>query len=1156
MRRRKNSISLAPTDLSNFLSCRHLSSLDLHVAKTGEERPARYGPVIDELKARGIAHEQAYLEHLKSEGLIVIDGEDWAVDVTGTERTMAAMGEGPDIIYQPILADEQWFGRADFLRRTETPSEEFPWSYEVIDTKLARDTRAGTLLQLCVYSWLLGKLQGLKPRAMYVVTPAAGFEPESYRLSDYDAYFRMLEQGMDRFIAKPPETYPDLVSYCDYCVWWSRCEAVRRQDDHLCYVAGISGTQIKWLRESGIERLGQLADVKEPPNLVRGSKDAVVRLVEQARAQAKTRDQGRPHYELKKPFDSNHGLALLPEPTPDDIFLDFEGNHFSEGVSEYLTGYVAPDHRGELRYSALWAKTRSEEKANFEAFIDTTMAVLAKNPGAHIYHFAPYEPTAMKRLMGRYATREIQLDELLRGGVFVDLHHIVKRSLVAGVERYSIKDLEPFFGYGREQDLRAASMSRRLVEYAIEAGDLDERFADHQCIVEDYNREDCESAKRLRDWLEEIRHSLQDNGTTLPRPQPLSGEASEEIGSLDRRLRRLRDGLLDGVPTEPDERTSEQQAKFLLAHMMEFHRREDKASWWEYFRVLDLDTDDYEDERRAITGLTFVETIEHGRTPIDRYRFPAQELDARRKDEVRDTDGNRYGKVEAINYSERTIDIKKRRDTVDLHLDSVLLHNQVLADALRQSLMRIGQSVLDLGFQRQPPYAALLELLLKNPIAEGEDDLQAAGETTVEAACRLVKSLDRQVLAIQGPPGTGKTYTGAHMICALKEVGLRVGVTAVSHKVIANLLEGAKKEAARRGLLQLNAWHRRDGDYEGDWDLVHETSYPKILEGLSRGYIDVVGGTPWQWARPEFAESVDVLIVDEAGQMSLANVLAAGPGGKNLVLLGDPQQLEQPLQSSHPEGSEVSALHHLLDGEETMPPHRGLFLAETWRLHPDIARFTSEVYYEGKVTARPELRHQAVLPQTSREPPGTTPDMFEAPRMSPVRGTRQGWAFGSGLRYVPVPHRGNQARSDEEVAVIVQIVEDLLVGILWRDKDEKSHPVTRDDVLIIAPYNAQVAALSEALPMLSRRIGTVDRFQGQEAPIVIYSMTSSSPEDAPRGMEFLYNPNRFNVATSRARALCLAVGSPALFEPQCRTPRQMKMANGFCRYLELAELSS
>jgi uncharacterized protein len=273
-----------------------------------------------------------------------------------------------------------------------------------------------------------------------------------------------------------------------------------------------------------------------------------------------------------------------------------------------------------------------------------------------------------------------------------------------------------------------------------------------------------------------------------------------------------------------------------------------------------------------------------------------------------------------------------------------------------------------------------------------------------------------------------------------------------------------------------------------------------------------------------------VLFIDEAGQMSLADVLAVSAGAKSLVLLGDPQQLEQPQQASHPPGAGASALEHLLGGAKTIAADRGLFLHQTRRLHPDISRFTAEAFYEGRLSSAPKRERQAVL----------------APASSPAT------AFGmAGLVYVPVEHDANQSRSSEEVDVVAAIVAQLTAeGVHYRNVDDEEAPLTTADLMIVAPYNAQVTALAERLPGL--RIGTVDKFQGQEAPVVIVSLTTSTPEDAPRGMDFLYSANRLNVATSRAKALCILVGNPRLFEPDCRTPQQMRLANAFCRYRELA----
>ncbi len=1122
---------MAPTDLGNFLGCQRRSELDLRAAEGGPKPPFRHSPVLDDLRERGIEHEQAYLEWLEAKGLQVAgaDGHDPSLG-TGLQATLAHMRSGVDVIYQGTLADDGWSGRPDFLRKVSTPSSLGEWSYEAYDAKLARETRAGAVLQLCVYSRSLQAVQGVQPARMHVVTPGRDFAPLSYRVDEYAAYSRLLSGEMRTFLDDRPETYPERVADCDYCAWWVGCEKRRRRDDHLCYVAGISRGQIESLRTFGVERLADLAGLEPVPDPPRGSRTALTRVRDQARVQQLGRDTGQPRHELKLPFDEEHGLVLLPVPSANDIFLDFEGDRFADtGVREYLLGYVTADDAGHVRYTPLWAATPEQERENFQEFIDLVIRTRRSDPDAHVYHFAPYEPTALKRLMGRYATREVELDELLRGRAFVDLFQVVKRSLLASVERYSIKDLEPFFGYGREQDLREASESRRVVESAVAEGSL--RTVDRHCrIVEDYNREDCESTLKLRDWLEALRGEVIAGGEELLRPAPPGGAASDAVSELDQELQELRERLLDVVPADPDDRSDEEQARFALAHMLEFHRREDKASWWEYFRLLGLPEDELQDERRAVWGLEFMEVVEQ-KARIQRYRFPPQELDARMGDPVHCGKDTQVGKVVSINYAAHTIDIQKQVKFVDEHPNGVVLHKHVGSKALREALVDLGNTVLESGFAPREPYRAAFDLLLRRAPAIGTLPLQ--GEDTVQTASRIALALDGDVLAIQGPPGTGKTFAGGEIICTLVEKGLRVGVTAVSHKVVVNLLESAAERARARGLA-LRIVHRQTGKYEGDLGITRINPLPKVRKALTEDEIDLLGATAWCWTKPEFQQSVDVLVVDEAGQMSLANVLGSARAGRSLILLGDPQQLEQPLQSSHPEGSEVSALSHLLDGEETMPADRGLFLPDTYRLHPDIARFTSEVYYEGKVQPRAGLglEQQRVVPRRGRESPFT----------------------GAGLRCVLVPHTGNQASSSEEVNVIARIVDDLLGNCDWQDKDGKIAPLREEDLLLVAPYNAQVSALTAGVPRVADRIGTVDRFQGQEAPVVIYSMTSSSAEDAPRGMEFLYNRFRFNVAASRARALCILVGSPELFRPECRTPAQMRMANGFCRYRELADI--
>lgn len=1129
----KNRLTLAPTDLSNFLSCRHLTTLDADAALSGQRRPKREGPAIEALRQRGLAHEARYLEHLESQGLRVVtigDEDDFssAAREQGQRDTLAAMQGGVDVIFQAWLADKPFSGRADFIVKVDKPSQLGDWSYEVIDTKLARETKAGTILQLCVYSYLISRLQQMRPVHMHVISPGDDFTQHSYRLDDFSAYYRFVTQNIEAFLASLPETYPDLVPMCDLCVWWQQCDRRRRADDHLCYVAGISRTHIKVLRELGIDSLESLAKLDPVPKPGQGSQDTLIRLKRQAHIQLTGRETGKPYHELLEPFNEEHGFALLPEPTADDIFLDFEGNRFAEGpVTEYLTGFVQADDSGNSQYRALWATTPETERQAFETIVDLVTDVRSRNPRAHVYHYASYEPTALKQLVTRYATRESELDDLLRNDVFVDLHKIVRRSLIASVESYSIKQLEAHFRFERRQSLREATLGRRLLEVALDSGNAKEVFETHRQSIEDYNREDCESAQRLRDWLEALRSEVIAAGNSIPRPEDTEAKVNEKLAEIDKLVESIRGQLLDGIPADASERTPEQAASFLLAHTMAFHRREEKATWWEFFRLRDLEPEDCLDERRAVFGLTPHNIGED--LDLHTYSFPPQEIDARARDSAYDATGLSIGTVASLDLAARVISLRKKKTTRDVHPDSLVFHNYVSNESVRNSLLGFGKHVAEHGLADITPYRTATALLeaKASPLAGANEDLKRPDETTLDAARRLATGLDGHILAIQGPPGTGKTYTGGHIIRAAKSAGLTVGVTAVSHRVILNLIEGAIDIAADEGV-RLRAVHK--GSYDGDFSIDEESDYEDLRESIEAGAYDVIGGTAWCWSRPEFQNSVDLLIVDEAGQMALSNVLAVAPAARGLVLLGDPQQLEQPLQSSHPEGSEISALSHLLSGEKTMPADRGLFLADTYRLHPDIARFTSEVFYEGRVSSVSGLENQAIL-------------------------SRNGTALsaeGSGLRLLPVEHSGNQAQSPEEVARIAALVDELLANARWRDRNNAERDLLPEDILIVAPYNAQVSSLRASIPLLDSRIGTVDKFQGQEAPVVIYSMTSSTPEDVPRGMEFLYDPHRFNVATSRARALCILVGSRALFEPECRTPRQMQMANAFCRFLELA----
>jgi predicted RecB family nuclease len=1119
-------LQLSASDLVNRLNCRHLTALDLSVANGVLPKPKVWDPVLALLAERGSAHERNYVDHLRLAGHQVVEISGKGIDSASVRKTLDAMHAGAEIITQGALLTGKWSGRVDVLRRVATSSALGSWSYEVIDTKLARETRGGTILQLCLYTDLVTAVQGSTPTHMHVVAPWSNFEPQTFRMSAFAAYFRRIKSGLERALAASAvePTYPDPKEHCSVCRWRIDCDTRRRADDHLSLVAGITKVQIAELHRHEVTTTEALAQMPIPlawkPD--RGAAGSYVRVREQARVQLETRAAGKPQFEVL-PVVAGLGLTRLPAPCAGDVFFDLEGDPFvGESGLEFLFGYLLASDDSTYDYHGEWALTREDEKRVFERFVDLVMQRWAAYPDLHIYHYSPYEPGALKRLMGRYATREDEIDRMLRGGLFVDLYQVVRQSVRVGVESYSIKELERVFGFERQVPLADASKNMMALQACLELAEAGAPTQEMKDTVGGYNRDDCAANRALRDWLERVRSDLLASGQVIERPATADAEPTQARTEWQERVDELVARLTRDVPADPRERTTEQQARWLLAHLLDWHRREDKAAWWEFFRLAGLSPEDLQQERAGLSGLEFVSKVGGTpRAPVHRYHFALQDSEIRDDDSLYLAGGADLGKVDSISYETRLVDIKKRMDTAAVHPDAVFTHNVVNTTVLAEALLRVGTYVAQNGLSGAGRYQSARDLLLREPPRLGGAPIQGPGETTLDAALRIAPVV-RGVLAIQGPPGAGKTHTGARMICALVKAGSKVGITANSHKVIRKLLEEVIL-AAEEFDLDIRCVQKAAEPEAEQRHIKFAKGNEDVFRALKSG-CQVAAGTPWLWARAEAHECVDVLFVDEAAQMSLANVLAVSQAAETIVLLGDPQQLDQPTQGSHPDGVSVSALDHVLAGHKTITPDRGLFLEKTWRLHPRICEFTSELFYENRLLPLETLEAQQIR--------------------------SRGRVQGVGLRYLPVPHEGNQSSSPEEADAIQGLVTDILSSnATWIDRKGSEHPIQLNDILIIAPYNAQVSELQERIR--DARIGTVDKFQGQEAPIVIYSMTTSTHADAPRGMSFLYSLKRLNVAISRARCISILVSSPAIFEAECRTPEQMEMANAFCRYLEL-----
>ena len=1018
------------------------------------------------------------------------------------------------------------------------------WHYEVADTKLAHIAKASALIQICSYVEHVERIQGVTPEKVYVVTGGAEATPRQFRTADMMAYFRRAKRrfeealdeatvGLAQYPIPRATSYPDPVEHCAVCRWnYVECRRVWHEDDALPIVAGITRSQRKELRGLGIDTRRGLAGSE-----LRGFDN----VREQARLQVASDGRSVPVFELLEPerdaqgqFVANRGLSALPPPSDYDIFFDFEGDPFAfwEGL-EYLFGIWD----GAV-YRPYWAMNRREEKQQFEQVMDLFHGHWRLHPQMHVYHYGVYEPSRLKTLCGRHATRQDELDDLLRAEVFVDLYRVVRQGVRVGSERYSIKNLEPLYGFTRVIELRDANSSIVEFEKLLETGDPGGEL---QEMIAGYNKDDCVSTERLRDWLEERRlDAARQFGGELPRPVAKAAEPNEELSDRIRAVRELEGRLTASIDRDP--------ATWLVANLLEWHRREDKSTWWRYYDLMSKSDEELIDEPEPIGGLQFLEMFELGgraRSNIHRYRFPRQEHKIEVGNSLNDPrlfaagEKTGTGSVEAIDDEAGTIEIKRGRGWSGPHPTSVVALDVIDAKAQREALFRLGEWVAQHGIDSaEPAWQAARDLLLRRAprILGGEGGgLKRDGEPGSVAARRLAPLLDGTTLAIQGPPGSGKTYTGARMILDLVRDGRKVGISSNSHKVIGNLLEAvldaARDERVAVRIIQKAKEHEAILD-----DAVRRVEdNGDVADALNGGEVDIAAGTPWLWAREEMAGLVETLFVDEAGQVSLANVVAMSAAARNVVLLGDPQQLDQPTQGVHPDGAGVSALTHLLDGAKTVPTDHGLFLERTYRMHPRITDFTSELFYEGKLQAVDGLVRQEVLDAG----PGAGPAGFE-------------WLAGSGLRWVPVEHDGNANASEDEARKVVEIVS-ALVERDWIDSKGEQRPIGRSDIRIVSPFNAHRLVIGRLLKEAGLEgvpVGTVDKFQGQQAPVSIYTMATSRAEDAPRGLDFLYSLNRLNVATSRARALAIVVASPRLLDALAHTPDQLRMVNGLCAFVE------
>ena len=1091
MRYFDNHLLLSASDLTRFTGCWHATTLDLAYLRGEGPEPGEDSADAALLQDQGQAHEAAHLDCLKADGRRVVEIAERDL-ASAAKATRAALTDGADVVYQGALLSGWWGGWADFLERVDTPSAFGPFSYEVADTKLKRSAHPKHVLQLVLYSDLLTEIQGTAPEHAHL--DLGDGTRTTLRLADYAAYARMARDRLERFVDAPEPTRPIPCADCALCRWVAHCESVWQAEDSLFTVANITRGQVKKLEAVGITTMAGLAAQGDP---VRGmAAPTLDKLRAQARLQ-NARKTGPPTYELRD-HDPGKGFDLLPEPQPGDIFYDIEGDPYYEGGLEYLHGVWTGKE-----FHTFWAHDHAQEARALSNLFDFFRARLDAHPDARIYHYAPYEITALRRLTTKYAIGEAFLDRLLRERRFVDLYAVVRGGVIASEPNYSIKSMEAFYDIAREGEVTTAGGPVVAYEEWRESGDqaiLDE--------IEDYNRIDCVSTEKLRDWLATIRPEG---------PWPaFDVDASEKEVEEDEAALALRGRLsASGLPEVRQE---------MLFNLGLFHKREAKPAWWAIFDSVGREEWDLIDDLDALAGLRATgKPFPIKRSTARQYRYPHQETKLREGGtaSVPTSEGIATVTVAEMDPARGRITLKVGNARADLLTDRLNLHpNPPLNTGVISAAL--GDVIADqLGARA---YRAVDDLLSARPPRLTGPDGDIIGDVDpVAGACDAVARMDETVLPIQGPPGTGKTYVTARAILSLVRNGYRVGVSSNSHEAIRNVLMGCVSALEDQDLpIEFELVHKVSTDEDGypDDSPVHRTRNND--EAAGGGH--VVGGTAWFFARDENIQAFDWLFVDEAGQVGLANMVAMGRAARNIVLVGDPRQLPQVIQGAHPEPANLSCLEWMLGDHATIPPARGIFLPVSRRMHPEVCRFISEQVYEGRLTSHADTARQGVSGTQFPE---------------------------AGAFWVPVTHEGNAQISTEEVSAIQAAAADLLQGE-WTEKDGTCRALRETDIIVVAPYNAQVNALRDALPP-GIRVGTVDKFQGQEAPVCLVSMTASSAEETPRGMDFLFSLNRINVAASRAKGLALVFGAPRLREAKCETVEQMKLVNTLCALPEIGE---
>ena len=1110
----------SPTMLKSYLNCQYIIFNEANKNKLSLKKKEKNISDLKRLES-GNLHEDKYFEILKKKYSKVINLKDLkASKEEKFLKTIEHMKLGFEIIRGGYLKDEKWYGEFDFLEKNKSIKSNFGnYSYEVIDTKNTLGVKTDHIIQVGMYSYLLEKAQGVLPKSFYILLKDS--KKEEVKLNQVGEFYKESKKQYEDFVKNDLNNVkPEKCSFCNICDWQDVCEKIWSEKRHLNQVGGNNKNYIKKLNKNDVNTIDQLAEINVKKKIDNLKTEALAKLKRQAQLQLQYEKTGKPVFEIiEKNITEPKGFNLIPKPSRVDLFFDLESvpEYVYPGKLEYLFGlyYVENDKEN---YIPFWAHSKEEEKESLKKFFKFTKNHFKKYPDARIYHYASYEITALEKLTSYHKVHNIDYDHYLHLRKFVDLFRVTKQAVLVSENSYSIKNLEKFYNFKRKGDVQKGDKSE---QYYIEWMETKNNKLLEE--LQFYNMQDCKSTYELRQWI----LSIKPESTKWLVP-------SKEI--IELREKEIK--FLNYQDKLDETKIKDKELIKILKDIHGFYNRENKPDWREYFDRKYFSHEELVDDIECIGNMKKTgPVIQEKQSYIFTYTFEDQEF--KLKEGKRATIANNLfpdqtdsaGTIIELNHEKKYLCLKRgvKQGYLPERL-SIGPGAPFDPSKLELSTYNFIDSIL----RGSDKYLSLRRLLKREgPKIKGlkEGDKILKTNNFFEEIPQIISNLDNSYIYLQGPPGTGKTTQAANAIVELIKKGKKIAITANSHKVIHNLIEKVENTAEKKKVKfkGLKAGRANDLDtvYNGKF-VTTSSRDTDFIFGVKDKTTSLFAGTKYHLSNGYYDSKLDYLFIDEAGQVSVADLIVLGQIAKNIVLIGDQLQLGQPTRGAHPGLSGKSILEFLLEDLDTIPEDKGIFLNRTYRLHSKINELISESFYEGRLIADEQTESRKILSNNMN---------FR----------------NNGIYYLDISHEENTQTSEEECKEIKKIVNSLIGQDYYDGKQTRK--LTIEDILIISPYNAQVNAISFTLKNKKARIGTIDKFQGQEAPVTLISMASSDPESLPRNKEFFFSRNRLNVAISRAQCISIILFNSNLLKFMPTSVEQVKLINNFIKLKNLYKVN-